>query len=102
MTCATVKYGEYIEPTLRLRPYLCPECGSGNTSVSRLPGRVEYACRDCRVLVVRRSVRKCPTCGSTELYYEAGLITGQKYHCKRCNYIGPLVYEEDVEERVRR
>jgi hypothetical protein len=30
------------------------------------------------------------------LVYEAGLITGQKYHCLDCNYIGPFVVEEDA------
>jgi len=25
------------------------------------------------------------------------MITGQLYHCKRCNYIGPFVVERDVE-----
>ena len=69
--------------------------------MSREQGSVEYTCHDCRLSIIRRSVRKCPTCGSTDLYYEAGLITGQKYHCKHCDYIGPLVYEEDVEERKR-
>jgi len=42
----------------------------------------------------------CPECGSADLYYEAGLTTGYKYHCKRCNYFGPLVIEMelDIEE----
>ena len=37
----------------------------------------------------------CPTCGSKELYYEAGLISGYKYHCKDCDYIGTFVIEKD-------
>jgi hypothetical protein len=37
-------------------------------------------------------------CGSLHLYYEAGMITGQKYHCKRCGYIGSLVIEADEED----
>jgi predicted RNA-binding Zn-ribbon protein involved in translation (DUF1610 family) len=37
----------------------------------------------------------CPTCGSKELYYEAGLISGYKYHCKDCDYIGSFVIEKD-------
>lgn len=49
--------------------------------------------------IERRRVKQCPSCGSLELYYEAGLVTGQKYHCKKCDYIGPLVYETTVEER---
>lgn len=37
---------------------------------------------------------RCPECGWDELYYEAALYTGYKYHCKRCDYIGPVVIEE--------
>jgi predicted RNA-binding Zn-ribbon protein involved in translation (DUF1610 family) len=37
----------------------------------------------------------CPECGSKELYYEAGLISGYKYHCKDCDYIGGFVIEKD-------
>ncbi len=39
----------------------------------------------------------CPVCGSSDLYYETGGYTGKKYHCKNCNYIGPLVVEADEE-----
>ena len=46
----------------------------------------------------RRRVLTCPQCGSADLYYEAALITGYKYHCKNCNYIGAFVVEKMVEE----
>lgn len=36
----------------------------------------------------------CPQCGSNRLYYEAGLMTGYKYHCKSCHYVGPFVIEK--------
>ncbi|MDD1744103.1 MAG: hypothetical protein LUO85_05705 [Methanomassiliicoccales archaeon] len=39
----------------------------------------------------------CPDCGSTEIYYEIGGITGT-YHCHKCDYIGPLVIEDEFEE----
>jgi len=45
-----------------------------------------------------RTVLTCPQCGSADLYYEAALITGYKYHCKKCNYIGAFVIEKDIEE----
>lgn len=45
-----------------------------------------------------RKVLTCPQCGSADLYYEAALITGYKYHCKKCNYIGAFVIEKEVEE----
>lgn len=45
-----------------------------------------------------RKVLTCPQCGSADMYYEAALITGYKYHCKRCGYIGAFVIEKDLEE----
>ncbi|MGD0056723.1 MAG: TFIIB-type zinc ribbon-containing protein [Methanomassiliicoccales archaeon] len=45
-----------------------------------------------------RKVLVCPECGSPDLYYEAGLLTGYKYHCKRCDYIGAFVIEKDMDE----
>ena len=39
----------------------------------------------------------CPQCRSPDLYYEAGLVTGYKYHCRKCNYVGTFVIEKDVE-----
>lgn len=45
-----------------------------------------------------KTVLTCPQCGSADLYYETGLITGYKYHCKRCGYIGAFVIEKDIEE----
>jgi predicted RNA-binding Zn-ribbon protein involved in translation (DUF1610 family) len=44
----------------------------------------------------KTSVLTCPQCGSADLYYEAALITGYKYHCKKCGYIGPFVVEKDL------
>lgn len=43
----------------------------------------------------RKKGIRCPQCGSGRLYYEAGLMTGYKYHCKSCDYIGPFVIEMD-------
>ena len=43
-------------------------------------------------------------CGSTDIYYVAGMITGQVYHCKNCGYEGSLIVEideEDYEEFLR-
>lgn len=45
-----------------------------------------------------KRVLRCPQCGGTNLYYENALITGYKYHCKDCDYIGALIIEEDVAE----
>jgi transposase-like protein len=40
-------------------------------------------------------VRRCPQCRSTRLVFEGGLILGQLYHCLDCDYVGPLVIEEE-------
>jgi len=45
-----------------------------------------------------KTVLVCPECGSADLYYETALITGYKYHCKKCGYIGAFVIEKDMEE----
>jgi transposase-like protein len=44
----------------------------------------------------RIRILRCPTCGSTDIELVAGMITGQMYHCRKCNYQGALVFEEDV------
>lgn len=38
----------------------------------------------------------CPDCGGTHLSYEAGMITGQKYHCADCHYRGTFILERKV------
>lgn len=47
---------------------------------------------------MKKKMLICPQCGGNELYYEAGLITGYKYHCKDCDYIGAFIIETDIEE----
>ena len=44
-----------------------------------------------------KTVLKCPMCGSNDLYFESGGITGYVYHCKNCDYVGAFVVEEDME-----
>lgn len=43
----------------------------------------------------------CPECGSTNIVPETGFVTGYKYHCNDCGYIGPFVIEEYVEENKK-
>ncbi len=38
----------------------------------------------------------CPVCGSDDVDYEAGMITGQKYKCRRCRYMGSFALERHV------
>jgi hypothetical protein len=44
-----------------------------------------------------KQLQICPVCGSAELYYEMGGYIGKVYHCKVCDYVGPLVLEADEE-----
>ena len=50
---------------------------------------------------MKRQLLLCPHCGGTDLDFEAGLITGQKYHCKGCGYVGPFVLQRDLDEVER-
>ena len=43
-----------------------------------------------------RPVLRCPTCGSARIIFDAALITGQRYHCLDCDYLGSLVLEQDL------
>ncbi|HTY47174.1 MAG TPA: hypothetical protein VEH08_07000 [Methanomassiliicoccales archaeon] len=45
-----------------------------------------------------RRILVCPQCGSTSIFYEAGGITGQIYHCQKCDYIGSVILEQEVDE----
>ncbi|MGI0054855.1 MAG: hypothetical protein ACREB9_06730 [Thermoplasmata archaeon] len=38
----------------------------------------------------------CPQCRSAKIVFEAGLITGQVYHCQNCDYVGSLILEIDT------
>ncbi len=40
------------------------------------------------------SKKRCPKCGSSEIDFYAGALTGV-YHCKRCGYVGAIIIEED-------
>ncbi len=40
----------------------------------------------------------CPVCGSTNIYYEAGMITGEKYRCNDCGYVGSFIIEIDEKD----
>ena len=50
--------------------------------------------RQTREKVVR--VLRCPKCWGTNIFYETAMITGRKYRCGDCGYMGALVVEEDV------
>lgn len=88
-----------LSVTLKLRGYRCERCSSSDTQVTREVGLTTYRCNNCGLVIRKRRVKQCPSCGSLELYFEAGMITGQKYHCKKCDYVGPLVFESEVVEK---
>jgi hypothetical protein len=43
-----------------------------------------------------KSRQVCPQCGSDRLIFNSGMITGQVYHCLKCDYLGSLVFETDL------
>ena len=42
-------------------------------------------------------LQKCPQCSSENITWYMGAAFG-KYICKKCNYIGPMIIEEIIEE----
>jgi len=44
------------------------------------------------------AVLLCPQCGSDRIILDAGLITGQRYHCLACDYLGSFVVERDLKD----
>ena len=81
---------EHIKETKMIK---VPEARKG-------PERLERIFKDSKNIHPKKSSKLiktllCPNCGGKELYYEAGLITGYKYHCKDCDYIGAFVIEKD-------
>ncbi|MCI4363306.1 MAG: hypothetical protein L3K13_03265 [Thermoplasmata archaeon] len=47
-----------------------------------------------------KSVLRCPQCRSAHVVYDAALITGQRYHCLDCDYVGSFVLEEELPRSV--
>lgn len=43
-----------------------------------------------------KTVLLCPQCGSARIELVAGSIMGQVYHCRKCDYVGSLIFETDV------
>ncbi len=46
---------------------------------------------------VKKRIITCPRCGSSDLHYEMGMMLGQIYRCKSCQYVGSFVIERDLE-----
>lgn len=42
-------------------------------------------------------MRRCPQCGSNDLFQLAGGYLGAEYRCKRCGYHGAFVVESEEE-----
>jgi transposase-like protein len=43
-----------------------------------------------------KRVLLCPKCNSPEIVLVAGMIMGQVYHCPKCDYVGSLVFEQEL------
>ncbi len=42
-------------------------------------------------------MRRCPQCGSSDLFQLAGGYLGAEYRCKRCGYHGAFIVESEEE-----
>jgi regulator of RNase E activity RraA len=42
------------------------------------------------------TITLCPQCNSSNVFYEMGGITGAIYHCRECDYIGPVIIEREL------
>jgi len=40
----------------------------------------------------RRQHKVCPQCGSENIFFEIGFVTGT-YRCNDCGYVGPVIFE---------
>ncbi len=45
-----------------------------------------------------KKIKVCPVCGSTRIFYYMGEMTGAKYQCNDCGYVGSLILEIDEDE----
>jgi len=43
-----------------------------------------------------KTVKTCPVCHSKNVTIYMGAVTGMRYQCKDCDYIGVLVIEEEM------
>ncbi len=58
--------------------------------------RINHACLECGVPVGRakeKGFRECMQCGSLEVKWHAGGMTGDRYDCQACGYLGVAVVE---------
>ncbi len=44
-----------------------------------------------------RQHRVCPQCGSENIFFEIGFVTGT-YKCNNCGYVGPVTFEFNDKE----
>lgn len=44
-------------------------------------------------------IKKCPRCRSGNITTYMGMQFG-KYFCKKCGYVGALIFEDDVEQKT--
>lgn len=42
-------------------------------------------------------VKICPICGSADIILWMGGELGFQYKCKKCDYIGPITLEKEIE-----
>ena len=46
-------------------------------------------------------LKRCPKCHSSKWEMHLGFLTGN-YRCTKCDYIGPILEEIDLDKKVKR
>ncbi len=73
----------------------------GDKLGNELPGKNSSESGSRRPMPETGRIHKaCPGCGSENLVFEVGFITG-KYKCNQCGYVGPVVFEFNDREYVK-
>ena len=61
-------------------------------------GQLYSKMQGLNIMTKESKILKCPECGSSNIVPETGFVTGYKYHCNECGYVGPFIIEEYVKE----
>ncbi len=48
-------------------------------------------------------IRTCPRCGSRNIELDDTMgISGVKYKCRTCGYVGDIIVEQDIDKNVKK
>ena len=48
-------------------------------------------------------IKTCPKCGSTDIGMDRMIgIIGNRYKCGKCDYVGDIIIEQDIEKNFKK